>query len=149
MCLITQDRPQGWSVEATSFHGPNVVICEFITNRKQNPIISAYLPPSTLEHLPEFEETLTLLQEQETIVIGDLRSDIGKPHNLCSQQVADLFTEFGMIEILHHFRKRWRYQHIKTWLQVRQGRSMWANSNYILGTDLHRFEMVGISGVRN
>ena len=54
VCLVVWYRTQVWSVESMRFHGPNVVICEVITNRKWTPIIGAYLPPSTLEHLLDF-----------------------------------------------------------------------------------------------
>ena len=43
----------GWIVELACFHRTKVVICEVVTatNRKLNPTIGTYLPPSTLEHL--------------------------------------------------------------------------------------------------
>ena len=50
--LLLWDRPTGWSLESTSFHGTNVVICDVITGTSRTPIVGAYLPPSTLDHLP-------------------------------------------------------------------------------------------------
>ena len=44
-------------------------------------IIGAYLLTYTLEHLPNLEEALTRFRDQDTIVIGDLRSDIINPQN--------------------------------------------------------------------
>ena len=41
------------------FHRPNVVICEVVASGKQTPLIIAYFPPSTLDHLPDLEESLT------------------------------------------------------------------------------------------
>ena len=35
VCLVIQDQPQVQSAEVTRFHGPNVVICKVITNRKR------------------------------------------------------------------------------------------------------------------
>ena len=49
--LVVQDQPQVWSLELTRFHGPNMVICEVVTERKPTPIIGKYLPPSTIDHL--------------------------------------------------------------------------------------------------
>ena len=51
--LVVREWLHGWSVESTRFHGPNVVSCEVISGGKQNPLVRAYLPPSTLEHLPD------------------------------------------------------------------------------------------------
>ena len=50
--LVVREWLQGWSVESTRFHGPNVVSCEVISGGKQNPLVRAYLLLSTLEHLP-------------------------------------------------------------------------------------------------
>ena len=58
-------------------------------------------------------------------------------------------TECGLMELLHHFNQFWRYRHMKTWTRGIQGREIWLGSDYILGTDRRRFEMVGIWGVRN
>ena len=53
------------------------------------------------------------------------------------------------MNLLHHFRKCWQYRHVKTGLQVRQVRFIQASSDYVMGTDRRRFEIVGIRGVRN
>ena len=50
--LVVREWPQGWSVELTRFHGPNVVSCEVISGGKQNPLVRAYLLLSTLDRLP-------------------------------------------------------------------------------------------------
>ena len=47
--LVFRDKPQGWSVEATHFHGPNVVSCEVIIDGQLTLIIGAYLPTSTFD----------------------------------------------------------------------------------------------------
>ena len=73
--LVVRDRPQGWSKESTRFHGPIMVICEVITNKK-TPLTGTYLPPSTLEHLTDLEEALAHFQNQEPIVLGDLNTNI-------------------------------------------------------------------------
>ena len=57
--------------------------------------------------------------------------------------------DLGLMKLLFHFRQRWRFRHMKTWSQMRQGRVMQAISYYILGTDRRRFEMLGIRDVRN
>ena len=55
------------------------------------------------------DETLTRLQKRDTIVIGDLSTDIRKLQNPGIQKVTDLMTEFGFMDLLHQFWKRWRY----------------------------------------
>ena len=69
--LVVQYQPKGWSVELTRFQSPNMVSYEVATNIKRTLIISAYLPPSTLEHSPELQEALTRLRDQATILLGD------------------------------------------------------------------------------
>ena len=65
------------------------------------------------------EEALTRFQDQYTIVLGDLNADIGQYQNPHSHQVADLLMNFGLVDLLNHFRKRWSFLHMKTWYQVR------------------------------
>ena len=105
VCLIVQDQPQGWSVEEQLFQGTNVVRCEVITNVQHNLIISTYLSPYTLNHISDLEDSLTCFRDQDTIVIGDCTANIGKLQNPCSQQVADLMTDFGLTDLLHLFRQ--------------------------------------------
>ena len=56
--LVTRERPNGWGIESMRFHGTNVVSCEIFTGHTRTPIVGAYLPPSTLEHLPDLYEAL-------------------------------------------------------------------------------------------
>ena len=149
MGLVVPDRPQGWSIEVTHFHGPNVVNCEVVTVNKWNPLLGAYLPPSTLEHLPDLEEVLTRFWDQYPIVLGELNADIGHSQNPLSQHVADLMMYFGTVHFLTHIRKNLIFLHMKTLLQVQKGRFLVAICDNILGTDWLRFEMVGIRDVRN
>ena len=39
--LVVRDRPHGWSVELTSFHGPNLVSCEVVSGGKRTPIVGS------------------------------------------------------------------------------------------------------------
>ena len=57
--------------------------------------------------------------------------------------------EFWLMDLLLHFWKHWRYQHMKTWSWVRQGILMGTRSDFILRTDQCCFRMVGIRGVSN
>ena len=73
--MIVQDQSQVWSIDLTRFHGPNVAICEVVTS-KRTQLIGAYLPPSTLEHLPDLAEALTHFRDQDPIVLWEPNADI-------------------------------------------------------------------------
>ena len=128
--MVARDRQQLWSEETTRFQGPNVVSCKVVTftNIKRTPVIGSYLPPYTLEHLPDLEEALVLFQEHNTIVLREIIANIGQGHNLRTHQVSDLIMYFGLIDLLLHFLQNWRFQHTKTCYWVRQGIAMWARS---------------------
>ena len=53
--LVSQERPKGWNVESVQFHGPNIVRCKIVSNDYIMYFNGEYLPPSTLDHLPDFE----------------------------------------------------------------------------------------------
>ena len=97
------------------FQRLNVVSFEVFTGGKRTPLIGAHLPPFTLDNLPDLGEALTRFQNEYPIVVWDLNSNISYVHNPHSHQVADLLMEFGLTDLLHHFRKRWRFRHMKTW----------------------------------
>ena len=112
-------------------------------------IIGACLPPYTLDHLLYLKEALTLFQDQDPMVLRDLRADIGQSQNPRSHQVADLLMDFRQMDLLHHFRQRGRFWHMNTWYQMIQGRLMRAKSDNILGKYRRRLKMVVIRGIRN
>ena len=105
----------------TRFHGPNVVSCEVVRGTYRTPIIGAYLLPTTLDHLPDIEEALEQFRGQDPILMGDLNVDLDEAQNQCSQLVANMLLEFGLIDLMHHFRQHRRFRHLKTWTQIRQG----------------------------
>ena len=104
--LVVRDQPQCWRLELTS--------CEVVTNIKWTPIIDAYFPTSTLEHLPYLEDSLERFQDQYPIVLGEMSVNIDKYQKPCSQQVADLLMDFCLMDLLHHFWQRWLLRHMKT-----------------------------------
>ena len=53
--LVLHDRPEGWIVKLTRLYVPNMVSCEIVSGDQITPLIGAYLPPSTLAHLPYLE----------------------------------------------------------------------------------------------
>ena len=43
--MVTRERPIGWGIQSTLYHGMNVVICKIVTVITQNLLVGAYLPP--------------------------------------------------------------------------------------------------------
>ena len=68
--LVTKDRPKRWDIDSTRFHGPKVVSCEIFTGIQWTPLITAYLPPANMDHLPDLEEALNGFLVRDTIVMG-------------------------------------------------------------------------------
>ena len=112
--LVTMEQPNRWGGEYTRFHRPNVVSCEIVTGPTQTPLVGAYLPPLTLEHLPEVKEELQRFKGRYIIVLGYLNVDLEDARILRSQRVAELLTEYGLIDLVHHFRQCRRFQDLKT-----------------------------------
>ena len=63
-----------------------------------------YLPPSKVEHLPDFEEALQRFKVRDPIFLADLNVDLDDAWSSRSQRVADLLTEFGLIDLVRHLR---------------------------------------------
>ena len=53
---------------------PNVVSCEIVTRLTWTPLVGAYLPPLTLEHLSELKEALQIFRDP--IVLEDLNVEL-------------------------------------------------------------------------
>ena len=62
--------PTGWEVESTRYHRPNVVSCELVIVLIRTPLVGAYLPLSTLEHLSDLEVVLKCFKDP--IVLGEM-----------------------------------------------------------------------------
>ena len=63
-----------------------------------------YLPPSTVEHLPDVEEALQRFKVQDPIFLADINVDLDDARISRSQHLADLLTEFGLIDLVRHLR---------------------------------------------
>ena len=53
-----------------------MVRCDIITGLTRTPLVGAYLPLLTLEHLPDLDEALKRFRDP--IVLGDLNMDLEK-----------------------------------------------------------------------
>ena len=65
--LVTKSNPDGWHVEDTRFHGPNVLSCVIVSGPQQMPLIGAYLPPSSLDLLCLLESALQLCAALDSV----------------------------------------------------------------------------------
>ena len=43
--MVTRERPVGWDINSTRYHGPNVVSYKIVTGLTLNPLVGLYLPP--------------------------------------------------------------------------------------------------------
>ena len=75
--------------------------------------------------------------------------DLDKSRSLQSQRVADLPAEYGLLDLVRHFRQHRRFQNLNTWSQFHQGTVIRSRCDYILGLEQQRFELVGIHNMRN
>ena len=96
--LVIRKRPVNWVIKSTRYHGTNVVSCKIVTGLNWTLFVGAYLPSSTLEHLPELEEALQRFKDP--IVLGDLNMDLNEARNSQSQCVSDLLVEYGLIDLV-------------------------------------------------
>ena len=90
--LVMREWLVGWGIESMRFHGPSVVSCEIVTRPTQDPLVDAYLPPLTMEHLPYFNEELQRFKVRDTIVLGDLNVELDNVRTLRIQSMAELLT---------------------------------------------------------
>ena len=103
---MSREKTEGWIVESMRFHGPKLGSCELVDGDQRMSLIGEYLPPSTLDHLPDLEDLLNRFQGREPVVLGDLNASIGRLRNPQYQQVAYFLASFGMVDLLAHFQQR-------------------------------------------
>ena len=82
-------------------------------------------------------------------MLGDINVYLDGAQNPRSQLVANLMTEFGLVDLMHHFWQRIHFHHLKTWTQVRQGTMFRARFNYIIGTNQCLFDLLRIKYMSN
>ena len=81
---------------------------------------------------------------RDTIVLRGLNVDLNKVMIPRIQQVADLLSGYGLIDLVRLFHQRHRFRNLKTWSQVWQEIVLRSRCNYIIGTDRNLFKLVGI-----
>ena len=63
--------------------------------------------------------------------------------------MADLLVEYGLIDLVRHFRERRSFRNLKTWSQFQQDIVLRSICDYILGHDRRRFKLIGTRNMRN
>ena len=89
------------------FHRPNMVSCKIFTGHTRNPLVGAYLHPSTMKHLPDVEEALQKFMGLYHVILGDLNVDLDDARSFLIQHVADLLMEFSLLLLLLLVRSLW------------------------------------------
>ena len=56
--LVVRERPDGCSVKSKRFHRTNMLSYEIVSGGQRTLLIRVYLPPSTLDNIPDIEEAL-------------------------------------------------------------------------------------------
>ena len=80
-----------------------MVSCVLVAGNQLMPLIRAYLPPSTLEHLPDLEEDPDCFLFRDLVVMGGINADIGCLSNPWDQQIAYFLASFGIVYLVDHF----------------------------------------------
>ena len=99
----SQEWPNVWIAGSTRFHGTSLVSCVLVAGNQLMPLIGAYFPPSTLEHLPDLGEAPICFPCRDPVVLGGINADIGCLSNPWYQQVAGLLASFELVDLLVHF----------------------------------------------
>ena len=113
--MVSREKPEGWIIESMRLNRPNVVSFKLVAGDQRTQLIGAYLPPSTLDLLPDLEEALNLLPGREPIILGYINVGIRRLSNPRDQQVENLLVYFRLVDLLAHFRQRLRYHKLQTW----------------------------------
>ena len=143
------ERTKHWSVESLVRHGPNVLSCLLITGTQRTPLIGAYLPPSSLDDLPDLEAALQRFPNSKPTLQGDLNVDLTDLTPKRTQEVHALLSAYGLEDMLQHFVQRKHFTHKKTYYQYRKTsddtyKTIRSRCDYILGTDRRLFQTVQI-----
>ena len=152
VALVCRQPSTGWCIESPCRHGPNVLSCVLVNGNTHQPLIGAYLPPSTLDDLPYLTEALERFQASKIppILMGDLNVDLSQESSDSRlNQVSSTLATYGLEDLLPHFLQRHPYRDNCTWHQTRNSTIYRSRCDYILGTDRRLFQTVSIRDPRH
>ena len=132
---------------STRYHKPNLVSCKIVTGFTRTQLVSAYLPLPKLKYLPDLEDSLKCYREP--IVLGELNINLDQVRIPHIQRVADLITDYSLVDLVRHFFQRRRFRHLKTLSQVQQETVIQSRCEYNLRTYWCCFDLVEIREMRN
>jgi hypothetical protein len=98
-----------WVIEDTKIFGPNVLSCLLISGERKTHLVGCYLPPTSLDDLPKLEAALQRFPDVPPVLLGDLNADLHDLTNVRNQQLSSSLTNFGLFDLLPHFRQRKRF----------------------------------------
>ena len=117
VALVYREAADDWHLESTRHHGPNCISAIVVTGDVRSPVVGVYLPPSSLDSLPDLDEALARFPGQKVSVLGDLNVDLMQPTNPRSHAVAAVLSSHGLEDMLPHFLQRSPFRHNTTYWQ--------------------------------
>ena len=147
--MVTMEISEIRDIKSMQFCGPNLVCFKIVSGIQRIPLIGAYLPMTTLCHLPNLGEALNFFPGRYPIVLRDLNADVFWMGNSQDKQAAKFMVYLGPVELFDHFGQWLRPQHTKTWFQARQVKLLRFCCDYILGSNRRLFKIMGIRYMRN
>jgi exonuclease III len=112
---LVSRRTDSWCLEATRHHGHNVLSTVVVCGDHRIPLIGAYLPPSSLNSLPELIAALDRFAGRDPILLGDLNVNLEDSTSTRNRDVATVLASYGLLDMLPHFRQRKPFRHNCTW----------------------------------
>jgi hypothetical protein len=106
------------------------------------PLIEAYLPPSSLNSLPELLAVLDRFAGRDPILLGDLNVNLEDSTSSRNRDVAKVLAPYGLFDMLPRFRQRKRIRHNCTWWKRVNEVILRSRCDYIMGRDQRLFETI-------
>ena len=148
VALFYKNSPD-WQVESVRHHGPNVISFQLVAASRRWGVIGAYVPPSDLDTVEYIIQAFEALPRAiPPILLGDLNVDLDNPRDERGQAITTEMAVLGLEDLLLHFRLRRSYRHGMTYMQHRNGETVRARCDYLLGTDRRMFTNVSIRDPR-
>ena len=89
-----------------------------------------------------------LPQGLQPLLLGNLNADLAHPWDAQSRAVATKMANYGLEDMLQHYRQRRGSRHGNTWSQHRNGERVSSRCDYILGMDRRMFSNVSLRDPR-
>jgi hypothetical protein len=148
--FVFDPNAKNWCLESFVRHGPNVLSCVLASGDQHALLlIGVYLPPNSLADLAYLEAAPQCFPKYPPIIMGDLNIDLSKT-NHHAQEITNLLSMYGLINLLPHFKQRHRNRFLHTYFQTRKNsetkkeETVSSRCDYMLSTDHRLFSNVAI-----